>query len=166
MRDFHDLRVKEPRSPAWCVLAARIARELCGSVTLKRRGRREDRAPAGTHGPRAAKKARGRTTGSAEIVRPSLRNGFNGLLRALPGDRALLPPSPARCGRIFADLAPASGRQDHTAWPSATTSFVRALRLSIIFLQVHPATSAGRAFPDDARAMRCNRVHRIPPPRS
>jgi hypothetical protein len=63
-----------------------------------------------------SKKARGRTTGSAEIVRPSLRNGFNGLLRALPGDRALLPPSPARCGRIFADLAPASGRQDHTAW--------------------------------------------------
>jgi hypothetical protein len=30
----------------------------------------------------------------AEITRPSLRNGFNGFLRALPGDRALLPPSP------------------------------------------------------------------------
>jgi hypothetical protein len=28
-------------------------------------------------------------TGSAEAVRPSLRNGFNGFLRALPGDRAL-----------------------------------------------------------------------------
>ena len=26
-------------------------------------------------------------TGSAEAVRPSLRNGFNGFLRALPGDR-------------------------------------------------------------------------------
>jgi hypothetical protein len=34
---------------------------------LKVRGRREDRAPAGAHGPRAVKKARGRTTGSAEI---------------------------------------------------------------------------------------------------
>jgi hypothetical protein len=27
------------------------------------------------------------------VTRPSLRNGFNGLFRALPGDRALLPPS-------------------------------------------------------------------------
>jgi hypothetical protein len=34
-------------------------------------------------------------TGSAEAVRHSLRNGFNGFLRALPGDRAFLPPSPA-----------------------------------------------------------------------
>ena len=29
-------------------------------------------------------------------TRHSPRNGFNGLLRALPGDRALLPPSPAK----------------------------------------------------------------------
>src|ERR1700730_7862506 len=46
---------------------------------------------------------------------------FYGFLRALPGDRALLPPS-------FADrsttLAPASGRQDHTTSPSASASFV------------------------------------------
>jgi hypothetical protein len=45
------------------------------------------------------KKARGRTTGSAEDTRPSLRNGFNGVLRALPGDRALLPPSLAKHAR-------------------------------------------------------------------
>jgi hypothetical protein len=32
-------------------------------------------------------------TGSAEAIRPSLRNGFNGLLRDLPGDRAFLSPS-------------------------------------------------------------------------
>src|SRR5664280_308707 len=32
-------------------------------------------------------------TGSAEAVRPSLRNGFNGFLRTLPGDRAFLSPS-------------------------------------------------------------------------
>jgi hypothetical protein len=30
------------------------------------------------------------------IIRPSLRNGFNGLLRALPGYRDLLPPSLSR----------------------------------------------------------------------
>jgi hypothetical protein len=35
-------------------------------------------------------------TGGVGSLRPSLRNGFNGLLRALPGDRAFLPPSPAR----------------------------------------------------------------------
>jgi hypothetical protein len=32
-----------------------------------------------------------RFTGS---IRPSLRNGFNGFLRALPGERAFLSPSP------------------------------------------------------------------------
>jgi hypothetical protein len=36
------------------------------------------------------------TTGTA-ANRHSPRNGFNGFLRALPGDRALLSPSPVRC---------------------------------------------------------------------
>src|SRR5437588_6087615 len=39
-----------------------------------------------------------------------------GLFRALPSDRAFLPPSPADRST---DLTPASGRQDHTALPSA-----------------------------------------------
>jgi hypothetical protein len=60
--------------------------------------------------------------GHTAIVRHSLRDGFNGLLRALPGDRALLPPSPARRVSVFASLAPASGRQDHTASPSARSA--------------------------------------------
>jgi hypothetical protein len=55
-------------------------------------------------------------TGSPEVTRPSLRNGFNGFLRALPGDRACLPPSPADHS---ANLTPASGCQDHTTSPSA-----------------------------------------------
>jgi hypothetical protein len=38
-----------------------------------------------------------------------------------PGDRALLPPSPAL---LIADLTPASGRQDHTILPSASRAFV------------------------------------------
>src|ERR1700737_1855290 len=42
-----------------------------------------------------------------------------GLLRALPGDRALLPPSPAL---LSANLTPASGCQDHTTSPSALAS--------------------------------------------
>ena len=35
-------------------------------------------------------------TGHTGITRHSPRNGFNGFLRALPGDRAFLPPSPAK----------------------------------------------------------------------
>jgi hypothetical protein len=62
------------------------------------------------------------------------RNGSNGFFRALPGDRAFLPPSPkrindnvrARSGRhrLRQDLTPASRRQDHTTSPSATASLV------------------------------------------
>ena len=52
----------------------------------------------------------------------SPRNGFNSLFRALPGDRALLPPSSTRF--LTADLTPASGCQDHTASPSASSALV------------------------------------------
>src|SRR6476660_3503266 len=47
---------------------------------------------------------------------------FYGLLRALPGDHALLTPSPAL---LLADLTPALGRQNDTTWPYASASFVR-----------------------------------------
>src|ERR1700681_2466679 len=43
---------------------------------------------------------------------------FYGLFRALPGDRAFLPPSPAL---LSANVTPASGRQDHTSSASAST---------------------------------------------
>jgi len=39
-------------------------------------------------------------TGPAEAIRLSLRNGFNGLWRALPGDRACLTPSPREYGFV------------------------------------------------------------------
>src|SRR5258705_9620641 len=63
------------------------------------------------------------------------RNGFNGFLRALPGDRAVLPPSPTDmflskpgwADLNSANLTPASGRQDHTTSPYAATSLVRSL---------------------------------------
>jgi len=47
-----------------------------------------------------------------------------GLLRALPGDRALLPPSPLR-SLLLKNLTPASRRQDHTTSPSASRALVR-----------------------------------------
>src|ERR1700738_4268821 len=46
---------------------------------------------------------------------------FYGLLRALPGDRAFLPPSLAD---VAANLMPASGHQDHATSPSASALFV------------------------------------------
>ena len=46
------------------------------------------------------------------------RNGFNGFLRALLGDRALLSPSLTRIAPQ--SLTPASGRQDHTTSSSAS----------------------------------------------
>ena len=49
---------------------------------------------------------------------------FYGLFLALPGERALLSPSPARCESIVANLMPASRHQDHTASSSAACAFV------------------------------------------
>ena len=46
-----------------------------------------------------------------------------GLYRALPGDRAFLPPSP-RGSCLPQNLTPASRRQDHTTSPSASVPFV------------------------------------------
>jgi hypothetical protein len=89
------------------------------SCPLKIRGRRECR----TLGASAAACAVVESTrvshhGHAANVRHSPRNGFNGFLRALPGDRACLPPSPLR-SLLLKSLTPASGRQDHTTSPSA-----------------------------------------------
>src|SRR5579864_3376583 len=55
---------------------------------------------------------------SGQIIRRFLRNGFNSFLRALPGDRAFLSPSPLR-SLLLKNLTPASRRQDHTTSPSA-----------------------------------------------
>jgi hypothetical protein len=62
------------------------------------------------------------TTGLPVSTGVPRANGFNGLFRALPGDRAFLPPSPA--GQDPQGLTPASGRQDHTALPSASGALV------------------------------------------
>jgi len=72
------------------------------------------------------------TTGSPGATRHSPRNGFNGLLRDLPGDRLdchrrladMAGPRPVGPTSPPQNLTPASRRQDHTTSPSATTSFV------------------------------------------
>jgi hypothetical protein len=110
---------------------ARVMPVLCPS--LKKRGRRESRVSDAPAAPRAKVESTWvGTTGSP------VQTGFPCAMVltasfVLPGDRALLPPSPrrltaslARLGRDLPpqDLTPASGRQDHTTSPSATTSFV------------------------------------------
>ena len=65
-----------------------LAQKEEGAGDPQERGRREDRvraAPVVSCANAHSKNAH-EHTGSAEAVRPSLRNGFNGLCRALPGD--------------------------------------------------------------------------------
>src|SRR6266481_846281 len=78
------------------------------------------------------------TTSTPESPDVPARNGFNGFLRALPGDRACLPPSPTDmflskpgwADLNSANLTPASRRQDHTTSPYAATSLVRSLLIA------------------------------------
>jgi len=90
------------------------------------------------------------------------RNGFNGFLRALPGDRACLPPSPAdmacqspvgpTCLRKLDASVGASGPHDFTVRSKRRSS----ARRLIAHGSVRPAPPSRRT-PDAAR------VHRIPP---
>src|SRR5579859_5158734 len=79
------------------ILTARSRLSLAPPLSLARSraqgmpGDRLTRSSACKNGKHADKS----TTGSPDRLRPSLRNGFNGFLRARPGDRAWLSPSPA-----------------------------------------------------------------------
>jgi hypothetical protein len=91
---------------------------------LKIRGRRECRAPDAP----AALRARVRVARTQVItVTPETpgipRAMVYGLFRALPGDRALLPPLSLR-SLLLKNLTPASGCQDHTTLPSASSALV------------------------------------------
>jgi hypothetical protein len=130
--------------------------ETCPSMKQRAQGRPGARR---THGPLCGKNAQGQDH-RCRRRHPSLRNGFNGVLRALPGDRAFLPPSFCRSSPITArsgstrhpqTLAPASGRQNHTTSPSATTSLV-----------LRAATAHGKPALRSALRARHSRVHRIP----
>jgi hypothetical protein len=110
MTGKHTFTIPRRDSPGFC---------RSSPALLEKRGRRESRVRAAPAVSRARRvKSAHEHTGSAEAVRPSLRNGFNGFLRALPGDRL-------SCHRRFArqsalrNLKPAPGRQDHTTSPSA-----------------------------------------------
>ena len=127
--------------------SARAMHERC---PLENRGRRECR----TLGASAAACAVVESTrvshhGHAGNVRHSPRNGFNGFFRALPGDRAFLPPSPARIAS--ANLMPASGHQDHTTSPSASAPLV--LRRQRVHRIPHPTFVTTAKRPSDRGGM-------------
>src|ERR1700760_2230743 len=86
-----------------------------GTQATLKGGRREDRvraAPAVSSANRKQKAAH-EHTGSAEAVRPSLRNGFNGFLRALPGDRLVVTVAPKKLASRELDASTgASGPHD------------------------------------------------------
>jgi hypothetical protein len=93
------------------------APEFC-LIDPPNKGRGECRVPVA---PAAARVVVGSTRVShhGRTGKPGIpaRDGVNGFLRALPGDRAFVVTV---AGEIsFANLTPASGRQDHTTSPSA-----------------------------------------------
>src|SRR5262249_4054476 len=96
--------------------ASRIALE-------NRRGRREGRVSADTHGPRASKKARGGYHRLSRISGLPCATGLRLIARS-PREPGLIAPV-IRKLRQIANLASASGGQDHTPLPSASAPFVR-----------------------------------------
>src|SRR5882762_1156497 len=112
-----------------------------------RGGRRMLAAPAASRALVVVERTRV-TTSTPESPDVPARNGFNGLCRALPGDRALLPPlsadmvlsKPGWADATPQNLTPASGRQDHTILPSAATSLVRPLSDRSRIQRTRPAT--------------------------
>src|SRR5437868_5432956 len=81
-------------SPRLHVLAAQIVPELCKPVSLEETRAQGKPGARCTRSLARKKKAHERSHHRfTETVRPSLRNGFNGLYRALLGDEFVLSPS-------------------------------------------------------------------------
>jgi len=127
-------RYPPPRAPALMGIAAlhpsyarhtfaisrRITPELCISFApSKKRGRREDRVRAAPAVSRAiAHRERAHEhTGSAETLRPSLRNGFTAYFVLSPVNGSF---ATVISGILPANLTPAPRRQDHTTSPYAS----------------------------------------------
>jgi len=114
-------------------ISRHVTPELCWKIQPSpNRGRRA--IPRGTQGRPGARCTRGLAckwtkrrahehTGSAEAVRPSLRNGFTAYF-VLSLATGFLSPSSLR-SLLLKNLTPASGRQNHTTSPSASAPFVK-----------------------------------------
>jgi hypothetical protein len=107
------------------ILAARCARALRRLLpSIRTRGRRESRVRAAPAVSCAGMHKETHTSIQVQRRQSGLPCAVGyGLFRALPGDRAFLPPSSLR-NLFLKNLTPASGRQDHTASPSARVALV------------------------------------------
>ena len=121
-------------------ISRRDAPELCVDChpPKRTRGRRESRMRAAPAVSCARMHKKTHTSIQVQRRQSGLPCAIGyGLFRALLGDRAFLPPSPLR-SLLLKNLAPASGRQDHTASPSASAR----VRLA----QAFASTASHRAF--------------------
>ena len=120
--DVTDSVVKQ-REGHTSTFSLRHAPELCVDCPPSKQQEGAGKAGCALH-PRSrvpiAQDMRTRAYRAAEAIRLSLRGALR-IIRGHPGDRAFLPPSPAR---LNANLTPASGCQAHTASPSATAALV------------------------------------------
>src|SRR5882757_6434477 len=118
----------------------------------KDRGRRESRVRAAPAVSRAicTTESAHEHTGSAESIRPSLRNGFTAYF-------VLSPVNGLSCHRRCAgmtqrNLTPASGRQDHTTSPSASATFVFVTSASTASHRAFVTIATRPSFGWDARS--------------
>ena len=88
----------------------------------RKRGRRESRVPSA---PAVMRKNAHDRPQVHRNTRPSLRSGFNGLWRALPGDEFVLPPSLTDWRSIEARLGPTISISLTPATGARTTRFCR-----------------------------------------
>jgi hypothetical protein len=123
------LRAADPFQPCLLALAARCARVVAKPSAPKGRGEcRVPSAPAASCAKSSGKCTRVFTAVAPEITRHSRTQWFYGLY-------VLSPEIGLSCLRRLrklpsTDLTPASRRQDHTTWPSASVPLVRSTSAS------------------------------------
>ena len=117
------------QTASFAATTSRSRRRFARGLTLNfppshNRGRRECRAPDAPAVLRAKVRVARTQVVTVTPESPGIpRAMVYGLFRALPGDRALLPPSSLR-SLLLKNLTPASGCQDHTTLPSASSALV------------------------------------------
>jgi hypothetical protein len=107
-------------------LAAPVCPSFVKKALPKMRGRRECRARRAHPQPRV-RKTRSTRVSPPQVRRTSrhsLRNGFNGFLRGLPGEPGFLATVAPEKRWLLKSLIPASGYQDAATSPSAKRALV------------------------------------------
>jgi hypothetical protein len=142
----------------------RIPPELCSLLhTPQKRGRREGRVPAGTHGPLCANSAKGLHSGIQvkPNTRPSLRDGWTAYAVLSREPSSFWPPSPRELDDAVCPvgLARTSATGLTAATTARTTRFCRTRSASSVYTR--PRTHRDYPPCPHLSCRRC-RVHRNP----